>query len=189
MDGLSASEPSGDGSDKEVGDRLVALHDGVDYRRGEPMTHSAMKTLFETLEPRGRGVDQSAGLRIRIDGEQAERILSKGTAIDLSADSFPAGRSATTLIGHIAAQITRIGRDSFDLIVFRSFAESRWDDLPRINSEYLWCKILSQICMRCGLLTAYLAESFTLQIPRSRPFSILRASELKSGRFQVFREA
>ncbi|MER9204113.1 sarcosine oxidase subunit gamma [Mesorhizobium sp. M0933] len=91
----------------------------------EPMTHSAMKTLFETLEPLATGVDQSAGrVRIRIEGEQAERILSKGTAIDLSADSFPVGRSATTLIGHIAAQITRIGSDSFELIVLRSFAES-----------------------------------------------------------------
>ncbi|WP_031194339.1 sarcosine oxidase subunit gamma [Mesorhizobium sp. L2C066B000] len=96
----------------------------------EPMTHSAIKTLFETLEPRATGVDQSAGrVRIRIDGEQAERILSKGTAIDLSVASFPVGRSATTLIGHIAAHITRIGSDSFELIVLRSFAESLWDDL------------------------------------------------------------
>ncbi|MER9599070.1 sarcosine oxidase subunit gamma [Mesorhizobium sp. M0244] len=103
----------------------------------EPMMRDDMKTLFDTLEPRATGVDQSAGrVRIRIDGAQARRVLSKGTALDLSADAFPVGRSATTLIGHIAAHITRIDTDSFELIVLRGFAESLWDDLTRMCAEY-----------------------------------------------------
>ncbi|MER9408207.1 sarcosine oxidase subunit gamma [Mesorhizobium caraganae] len=102
-----------------------------------PMTQENIKTLFETLEPRATGVDQSAGrVRIRIDGKQAGRVLSKGTALDLSADAFPVGRSATTLIGHIAAHITRIDTDSFELMVLRSFAECLWDDLTRMSAEY-----------------------------------------------------
>ncbi|RWI86000.1 sarcosine oxidase subunit gamma [Mesorhizobium sp.] len=103
----------------------------------EPMTYSAMEALFEMLESRATGVDQSGGrVRIRIDGRQSERILSTGTAIDLSADSFRVRQSATTLIGHIAAHITRIGSDSFELIVLRSFAESLWDDLTRISAGF-----------------------------------------------------
>ncbi|BAB52561.1 sarcosine oxidase subunit gamma family protein [Mesorhizobium japonicum] len=103
----------------------------------EPMTYSSMKALFEMLEPRATGVDQSGGrVRIRIDGRQSERILSTGTAIDLSAESFRVGQSATTLIGHIAAHITRIGSDSFELIVLRSFAESLWDDLTRVSAGF-----------------------------------------------------
>ncbi|MER9895500.1 sarcosine oxidase subunit gamma [Mesorhizobium sp. M0119] len=103
----------------------------------EPMTHRDMKALLETLEPRATGIDQSGGrVRIRIEGSQAARVLSKGTAVDLSAGSLPVGQSATTLVGHIAAHITRINTDSFELMVLRGFAESLWDDLTRMSAEY-----------------------------------------------------
>jgi len=103
----------------------------------EPITRDDLKSLSQTLGPRATCVDQSSGrVRIRIDGRKAERVLSKGTAIDLSAASFSVGPSATTLIGHIAAHITRLNGNCFELLVLRSFADSLWDDLTRMSAEY-----------------------------------------------------
>lgn len=103
----------------------------------EPMSHRDMKALLGTIEPRATGIDQSGGrVRIRIEGRQAACVLSKGTAVDLSAGSFPVGQSATTLIGHIAVHLTRCSQAGFELMVLRGFAESVWDDLTRMSAEY-----------------------------------------------------
>ncbi|PKA40070.1 sarcosine oxidase subunit gamma (plasmid) [Rhizobium sullae] len=103
----------------------------------EPMTFQDMKALFDALEPRATGVDQSHGrVRIRISGKMAARVLSKGTAVDLASGSFPVGQSATTLIGHIVAHITCIDAETFEIIVLRGFAESLWDDLARMSAEF-----------------------------------------------------
>lgn len=103
----------------------------------QPLSHEDMKRLFGTLEPQATGVDQSQGrVRIRIEGKMAERVLAKGTAVDVSPAAFPTGHSTTTLIGHIAAHLTRLNEDTFELIVLRGFAESLWDDLARMSLEY-----------------------------------------------------
>ncbi|WP_026615913.1 sarcosine oxidase subunit gamma family protein [Ensifer aridi] len=103
----------------------------------EPMTHQEMKSLFAALEPRATGVDQSHGrVRIRIEGAMASRALSKGTALDLDPSAFPVGQSAVTLIGHIAAHITRVDTDAFEIIVLRGFAESLWSDLAQMSLEF-----------------------------------------------------
>ncbi|MDX0534226.1 sarcosine oxidase subunit gamma [Sinorhizobium medicae] len=105
--------------------------------RDAAMPHQEMKGLFAALEPRASGVDQSHGrVRIRIEGKTAQRALSKGTALDLDSSAFPVGQSAVTLIGHIAAHITRVSSDAFEIIVLRGFAESLWDDLTRMGLEF-----------------------------------------------------
>ena len=105
--------------------------------REEPMPHQDMKSLFAALEPRATAVDQSHGrVRIRIEGGMASRALSKGTALDLDPSAFPVGQSAVTLIGHIAAHITRVDSEAFEIIVLRGFAESLWDDLARMSLEF-----------------------------------------------------
>ncbi len=43
------------------------------------------------------------------------------------------GGSTATLIGHIAAHVTRVDKDAFEIIVLRGFAESLWDDLARMR--------------------------------------------------------
>ncbi len=49
-----------------------------------------MKALLDALEPQAMGVDQSQGrVRIRIEGKMVERVLAKGTAVDLSLPAFP----------------------------------------------------------------------------------------------------
>lgn len=117
---------------------MRAVSPGQWFIVGEhPLSHADMKALFATLEPRATGVDQSQGrVRIRIEGKMAERVLAKGTALDLSLAAFPAGHSATTLIGHIAAHLTRVDGQVFEVIVLRGFAESLWDDLVRMSLEF-----------------------------------------------------
>jgi sarcosine oxidase subunit gamma len=103
----------------------------------EPTPHEKMAALLEGLQPRATGVDQSHGrVRILVQGTKAERVLSKGTAVDLSLNEFAIGHSASTLIGHIAAHLTRVGQDAFEIIVLRGFAESLWDDLARMSAEF-----------------------------------------------------
>ncbi len=114
-----------------------AVSPGQWFIVGEPLSHAEMKALFATLEPQATSVDQSQGrVRIRIEGKMAERMLAKGTAVDLSLAAFPVGRSATTLLGHIAAHLTRLDAQIFEVIVLRGFAESLWDDLVRMSLEF-----------------------------------------------------
>jgi sarcosine oxidase subunit gamma len=56
--------------------------------------------------------------------------------VDLDQSALPVGRSATTLIGHIAAHLTRIDAECFEIVVLRGFAASLWDDLSRMSLEF-----------------------------------------------------
>lgn len=96
-----------------------------------------LRTLAAALQSEVDVVDQSHGrIRILVRGPMATRVLAKGTAVDLTLAAFPIGHSATTLIGHIAAHVTRIDKDAFELIVLRGFAESLWDELARMCLEF-----------------------------------------------------
>lgn len=102
-----------------------------------PFPHADMKALFAALEPFATGVDQSHGrIRIRVEGNMAERMLTQGTAVDLWLVVFPIGKSVTTLIGHIATHLTRVDTCAFELIALRGFAESLWDDLVRMSRVF-----------------------------------------------------
>ena len=48
------------------------------------------------------------------------------------------GRSAhaTTLLGHVSVQLTRVAPDGFELLVLRSFARDVWDSLIATAREY-----------------------------------------------------
>lgn len=94
--------------------------------------------LIDTrLSPSAAVVDQSHGrVRIAIEGPRATSALAKGTAVDLDTGQFQVGQSTQTLLGHIAIHMTRIGVDSFELIVLRSFALSLWDDLITMGREF-----------------------------------------------------
>lgn len=87
-----------------------------------------LPTVFST-------VDQSHGrIRIAIEGSAVADVLAKGTALDLA--SFEVGAATTTLIGHIATHVTRLGEDRFELMVLRGFAESLWHDLETMSAEF-----------------------------------------------------
>lgn len=101
-----------------------------------PLTHAETVAIAEKLKPRADIVDQSGGrVRVAVRGPMAGRVLAKGTAVDLA--GLTIGQSAMTLVGHIGAQVTRTGDDSFEIIVLRSFAGSLWDDLDHMSREFI----------------------------------------------------
>jgi len=102
-----------------------------------PKTHREVTALIDALPPSATGVDQSHGrVRIGVSGPMVERLLAKGTAVDLALSAFPIGAATTTLIGHIAAHVTRVKSNMFELMVLRGFAESLWDDLVGMAAEF-----------------------------------------------------
>ena len=75
-------------------------------------------------------VDQSDGWAVvRLDGAQAADVLARLTPIDLRESSFKRGHTARTELQHMMASITRIGPQSFQIMVFRAFAETLVHDL------------------------------------------------------------
>jgi methylglutamate dehydrogenase subunit D len=82
---------------------------------------------FEAALPASDGAitDLSHGQAIlRLEGEAAADVLARCVALDLDPAAFPAGRVARTAIHHVDVLIHRLTATSFDLWVFRSFAES-----------------------------------------------------------------
>jgi sarcosine oxidase subunit gamma len=81
--------------------------------------------------------DQSHGrVMMTMAGPRARDVLSKGTAVDLRPASFKSGMCAATQIGHVGVVIACTGADSFELSVFRSFAEGFWLGLTELALEW-----------------------------------------------------
>ena len=81
--------------------------------------------------------DQSHGrVIIRIEGPKVRQVLCKGTPVDLHDSEFGIGRSALTQMAHVGVHLTRTGRDTFELSVFRGFSESFWEWLTEQAEEF-----------------------------------------------------
>ncbi|MDJ1007966.1 MAG: sarcosine oxidase subunit gamma family protein [Paracoccaceae bacterium] len=77
-------------------------------------------------------VDQSDGWAVaRVEGADASAVLARLTPLDLRPAGFGAGQTARTLLGHMTAQITPVGENAFEVMVFRSMAESFVHELRR----------------------------------------------------------
>ncbi len=72
---------------------------------------------------------------IRIEGPEAEWVLAKLFAIDLSLPAFPVGAGRSTAHHDVFAQIQRSAAEQFDIYVFRSFARSFWNALCHSAAE------------------------------------------------------
>jgi heterotetrameric sarcosine oxidase gamma subunit len=81
--------------------------------------------------------DQSHGrVIIRIEGPKVRQVLCKGTPVDLHESEFEIGKSALTQMAHVGVHLTRVGRDAFELSVFRGFSESFWEWLTEQAEEF-----------------------------------------------------
>jgi heterotetrameric sarcosine oxidase gamma subunit len=81
--------------------------------------------------------DQSHGrVIVRIEGPKVRQVLCKGTPVDLHECEFEVGRSALTQMAHVGVHLTRVGRDAFELSVFRGFSESFWEWLTEQAEEF-----------------------------------------------------
>jgi len=77
-------------------------------------------------------VDQSDGwAMVQIEGQGVEDMLARLVPVDLRAPGFKRGHTARTLLGHMTASVTRTGAARFEVMVFRSMAETLIEDLER----------------------------------------------------------
>ena len=84
-------------------------------------------SFFEQSD--GRGI-------LRISGPSVRRILAKCVAVDLHPQVFADGQSANMLCCHVSANLARVGPDSFEIIVPRSFAGGVFDELMEMGREF-----------------------------------------------------
>ncbi len=76
--------------------------------------------------------DQSDGwARMRLQGAGAEAVLARLVPLDLRASAFPEGRVARSALNHMMMILLRSGADRFDIMVFRSMAQSATHDLAQ----------------------------------------------------------
>jgi len=73
---------------------------------------------------------------IAVEGEKAERLLSKFYALDFSATAFPVASAKSTAHHDVFTLIQRTGADRFELYVYRSFARSFWHLLCASAEEF-----------------------------------------------------
>ena len=91
----------------------------------------------EKLEGLASCSDQSHGrVIIRIEGPKVRNVLCKGTSVDLHENEFETGKSVLTQMAHVGAHLTRVGKDAFELSVFRGFSESFWEWLTEQAEEF-----------------------------------------------------
>lgn len=102
--------------------------------RGEGALHAEAAAMLAGLASVS---DQSHGrVVIRMAGPKARAVLAKGTPVDVHPDEFPVGRSALTQMAHVGVHLTRVDEDTYDLSVFRGFAESFWEWLTEQAEEF-----------------------------------------------------
>ena len=69
--------------------------------------------------------DQADGVAaVKIEGDGAEAVLSRLVPLDLRAANFKRGHTARSLVNHMSASITRLGPNSFEVMVMRSMAQT-----------------------------------------------------------------
>lgn len=77
-------------------------------------------------------VDQSDGwCAVVLKGADVEDALARLVPVDLRARCFAVGQTARSQVGHMPGSISRIGADSFLILVFRSMASTLIEELER----------------------------------------------------------
>lgn len=97
----------------------------------------AFDEVRKKLEGLASCSDQSHGrVIILIEGPKARSVLCKGTPVDLHESEFEIGKCALTQMAHVGVHLTRVGKDAFELSVFRGFSESFWEWLTEQAEEF-----------------------------------------------------
>ena len=77
-----------------------------------------------------------ARCRIGISGTQCRTVLNKLFALDLRESAFPVGDVAMTGTHHVPCMLRRLGSDSFEMVVFSTYAHDQLDTLLDAAKEY-----------------------------------------------------
>lgn len=104
----------------------------------EDAQHALVRDLQEALAGQHSAVVDVSDYYavIRLSGDKALEVLSKGAPIDLHPRAFPAGACAQTRFGHATILLHKIGEDCVDLQVRWSFAEYVWCYIADGTMEY-----------------------------------------------------
>jgi len=74
--------------------------------------------------------DQSdAWTHLVLEGPATREVLARWVPVDLSPGALPDGSTIRTLLGHMTTLILHPAGDRFDLLVFRSMADTAWHEL------------------------------------------------------------
>lgn len=77
--------------------------------------------------------DQSdAWAAVTVSGPGVETLLARLVPVDLGPRVFAPGSTCRTLVGHMAASVTRLEAECFLILVFRSMAETLLHDLQEV---------------------------------------------------------
>ena len=77
-----------------------------------------------------------ARCRIHIEGPQCQTVLNKLFALDLRSDAFPVGEVRLTGTHHVPCVLHRLGADSFNMLVFSTYAYDQLHTLVDAALEY-----------------------------------------------------
>lgn len=81
--------------------------------------------------------DQSdAWAVVEVKGPDAQDVLARLVPVDLRAASFKQGYTARSLVGHMTASVSRLGPDTFEVMVMRSMAATLVHELTRAATLY-----------------------------------------------------
>jgi sarcosine oxidase subunit gamma len=124
-----------------VGRGGIAVHwCGADqyYVVAEGMEEGA---LLEEVAGRFAGLasvsDQSHGRVVLVlTGPKARHVLAKGTPVDLHPRVFGPGQCAATQMAHVGVHLAQTGPESYELSLFRGFAENFWEWLTEMALEF-----------------------------------------------------
>ncbi|EEW24548.1 sarcosine oxidase subunit gamma [Rhodobacter ferrooxidans] len=84
----------------------------------------------EGLEGLAALTDQSDGwAALLLEGPAAEAVLARLYPLDLRASVFPPGHASRSALNHMLSILLRTGADSFQIMVFRSMAQTAWHEL------------------------------------------------------------
>ncbi|WP_299723652.1 sarcosine oxidase subunit gamma [uncultured Tateyamaria sp.] len=134
------------GAAKAAGEALKKAHDtswpaplratGKDGARaiwfGREMILLAGPAPDATLGVHAALTDQSdTWVAVTLSGARTEDVLARLAPVDVSLATFKRGHTARTQIQHMNGSLTRIGTDTFLILVFRSMAGTLLHDLER----------------------------------------------------------
>jgi methylglutamate dehydrogenase subunit D len=107
-------------------------------RRDGGAARALERELVAALRETASIFDQTDGRALfRLAGSCARDALSKGVLLDLHPTVFGPGSAASTSIAYMSVTFWQVdNRPTYDIVVFRSFAESLWHWLVEASTEF-----------------------------------------------------
>jgi heterotetrameric sarcosine oxidase gamma subunit len=118
---------------------FMGMAPGQWFAVSETLANGALADdLAERLKGLASVTDQSDGRAVvRIAGPRARDVLAKGLPIDLHPKVFRPGSAATSTASHMGVQIWQVDdAPTYDIAVFRGFAESFWSWATSSAAEF-----------------------------------------------------